>query len=88
VPNANGPGRCLALEILIPNAAIRNLVREDKIHQIYSAMQTGQNVSGMQTMNQSLYNLYARRLITRDDALNRSMEPDELDSMMRHGGRP
>jgi twitching motility protein PilT len=88
VPNANGPGRCLALEILIPNAAIRNLIREDKIHQIYSAMQTGQNVSGMQTMNQSLYNLVARRLVTRDDALNRSMEPDELDSMMRHGGRP
>ena len=87
VPNANGPGRCLALEILIPNAAIRNLVREDKIHQIYSAMQTGQSTSGMQTMNQSLYNLFARRLITRDDALNRSMEPDELDSMMRHGGR-
>jgi len=88
LPKSSGTGRCLAMEIMIPNAAIRNLIREDKIHQIYSAMQTGQNVSGMQTMNQSLYNLVARRLITRDDALNRSMEPDELDSMMRHGGRP
>jgi twitching motility protein PilT len=85
VPNAEGPGRAMAMEIMIPNAAIKNLIREDKVHQIYSVMQTGQATSGMQTMNQSLYNLYSRRLITRDDALGRSMEPDELETMMRHG---
>jgi twitching motility protein PilT len=84
VPNAEGPGRAMAMEIMIPNAAIKNLIREDKVHQIYSVMQTGQATSGMQTMNQSLYNLYSRRLITRDDALGRSMEPDELETMMRH----
>jgi twitching motility protein PilT len=83
VPNADGPGRSLALEIMIPNPAIRNLIREDKVHQIYSVMQTGQAVSGMQTMNQSLLNLCARRLITRDEALARSQEPDELEAMMR-----
>jgi twitching motility protein PilT len=85
VPNANGPGRALALEILIPNAAIRNLIREDKAHQIYSAMQMGQSTTGMQTMNQSLYSLYARKVITREEALNRSMESDELEMMIRTG---
>jgi twitching motility protein PilT len=85
VPNAEGAGRALALEILIPNAAIRNLIREDKVHQIYSAMQTGQATSGMQTMNQSLFSLVQRRVITRDEALGRSTEPDELEAMMRHG---
>ena len=54
LPRANGPGRALALEVMVPNAAIRNLIREDKIHQIYSAMQVGQEKFGMQTMNQSL----------------------------------
>jgi twitching motility protein PilT len=85
VPNANGPGRALALEILIPNAAIRNLIREDKAHQIYSTMQMGQTNSGMQTMNQSLYSLYARKVITREEALNRSTEADELEMMIRTG---
>jgi twitching motility protein PilT len=81
VPNADGPGRSLALEIMVPNVAIRNLIREDKVHQIYSAMQSGQAQSGMQTMNQSLFNLHARRIITRDDALARSTERDELEHM-------
>ena len=85
VPNANGPGRALAIEILIPNAAIRNLIREDKAHQIYSAMQMGQSTTGMQTMNQSLYSLFARKVITREEALNRSMESDELEMMIRTG---
>jgi twitching motility protein PilT len=85
VPNATGPGRNLALEILIPNAAIKNLIREDKAHQIYSTMQTGQSSSGMQTMNQSLYNLLMRRLITKEEALNRSPETDELDMMISKG---
>ncbi len=86
VPNATGPGRNLAMEILIPNAAIKNLIREDKAHQIYSTMQTGQASSGMQTLNQSLYNLFSRRLITKEEALNRSQEADELDMMIRQGG--
>ena len=50
----------MAMEILVPNAAIRNLIREDKIHQIYSMMQTGQSKFGMQTFNQSLATLYHR----------------------------
>jgi twitching motility protein PilT len=87
VPNADGPGRSLALEIMIPNVAIRNLIREDKVHQIYSVMQTGQATSGMQTMNQSLLNLYVRRVITRDEALGRSHEPDELEAMLRSAGK-
>jgi twitching motility protein PilT len=83
VPNANGPGRQLALEVMIPNAAMRNLIREDKIHQLYSVMQTGQSTSGMQTMNQSLYALLRKGLITREDAVLRSAEPDELEMMLR-----
>ncbi len=59
LPRANGPGRALALEVMVPNPAIRNLIREDKIHQIYSQMQVGQDKFGMQTMNQSLASLYA-----------------------------
>ncbi len=57
-----GGGRVLALEVMIPNAAIRNLIREDKIHQIYSIMQTGQSKFGMQTLNQSLYELYVKKV--------------------------
>lgn len=82
LPRANGPGRVLALELMVPNAAIRNLVREDKVHQIYSAMQVGQDRHGMQTLNQSLYALYARRLITLDEAMGRSNEQEELRNML------
>ncbi len=82
IPKATGKGRALALEIMIPNAAIRNLIREDKLHQIYSKMQVGQEKFGMQTMNQSLFNLHQRRLITLDDALGRSNDPDELKQML------
>ena len=85
VPNATGPGRNLAIEVLIPNAAIKNLIREDKAHQIYSVMQMGQSNSGMQTMNQSLYSLYTRRLVTKEEAINRSQEPDEMEMMIRQG---
>jgi len=85
VPNAVGPGRNLALEVLVPNAAIKNLIREDKVHQIYSSMQMGQNNSGMQTMNQSLFSLYSKRLITKEEAVNRSQEPDEMATMLRQG---
>jgi twitching motility protein PilT len=86
IPRANGPGRALSLEIMVPNAAIRNLIREDKIHQIYSQMQIGQEKFGMQTMNQSLAYLYQRRLIGMDDALGRSNDVDELRNLIQQGG--
>jgi twitching motility protein PilT len=82
IPTMDGRGRALCLEIMVPNAAIRNLVREDKVHQIYSQIQVGQAKSGMQTMNQSLLWLYQRRVISFDDAMARSSDPDELKQMM------
>jgi len=85
LPRANGPGRAMALEIMVPNSAIRNLVREDKIHQIHSAMQVGQENSGMQTMNQSLAALYQRRLISMETAMARTPDADELRSLMSQG---
>jgi len=83
---AGGPGRILALEIMVPNAAIRNLIREDKVHQIYSAMQVGQAKFGMQTFNQSLANLFSRRLITQEEAFGRSSDPEELKNILSSGG--
>jgi twitching motility protein PilT len=85
VPNANGPGRSMAVEVMIPNAAIRNMIREDKIHQIYSSMQTGQAVSGMQTLNQALYSLYSSDRISIDDALAYSQEVEEMQAMLKKG---
>jgi twitching motility protein PilT len=82
---ANGKGRVMAMEILVPNAAIRNLIREDKVHQIYSMMQTGQAKYGMQTFNQSLATLYFKKLITLQTALSRSSNPDELQEMISRG---
>ncbi len=73
-----GGGRVLAVEVLIPNPAIRNLIREDKVHQIYSHQQVGQEKFGMQTLNQSLANLYLRKLITYEDAIGRSPDFEEL----------
>ena len=84
VPRIHG-GRALAVEVMIPNAAIRNLIREGKIHQIYSAMQTGRNRHGMQTMNQALYGLYEKEWITMEEALGRSGIPDELRTMISRG---
>src|SRR3989442_8634223 len=66
---SSGKGRVMAMEIMVPNAAIRNLIREDKIHQVYSMMQAGQSKFGMQTFNQSLATLYHRKLITLEMAL-------------------
>ena len=86
LPRADGRGRTVAREILIPNPAIRNLIREDKIHQVYSAMQLGQEKFGMQTLNQSLYSLYAQRLISLDTALTRTSHLDELQDMINRGG--
>src|ERR1700726_2160127 len=85
LPRANGQGRVLAMEILVPNAAIRNLVREDKVHQIYSMMQTGQTKYGMQTLNQSLATLYFKKQISLQTALARSSNPDELQEMISRG---
>jgi len=85
IPKKSGIGRVLAVELLVPNPAIRNLIREDKIHQIYSMMQTGQTKFGMQTMNQSLFDLYSRRLISYEDAVGRSPVPDEIIAVIQKG---
>ena len=85
LPRASGSGRAMALEILVPNSAIRNLIREDKIHQIYSAMQTGQEKFGMQTFNQALATLYLQKQITLETAVARSQNADELQDMINRG---
>jgi twitching motility protein PilT len=85
LPKANGSGRCVAIEILVPTAGIRNLIREDKVHQIYSAMQTGQEKVGMQTMNQSLASLYFKRQISLEVAMTASSLRDELQEMINRG---
>jgi twitching motility protein PilT len=73
-----GGGRVLSMEVLVPNPAIRNLIREDKVHQIYSQQQIGQEKWGMQTLNQSLADLYLKKLITYEDAIARSTDSEEL----------
>ncbi|MEO5858708.1 MAG: type IV pilus twitching motility protein PilT [Pyrinomonadaceae bacterium] len=85
LPNAKGDGRAMALEILVPNPAIRNLIREDKIHQIYSMMQTGQDKFGMQTFNQALASLYHKKTITLEAAMNRTSNADELKELIERG---
>jgi twitching motility protein PilT len=85
LPRASGKGRALATEILVPNSAIRNLIREDKVHQIYSMMQSGQIKHGMQTFNQALATLYHRRMISLQTALSYSSLPDELQDMINRG---
>jgi twitching motility protein PilT len=85
LPKASGDGRAMALEILIPNAAIRNLIREDKVHQIYSMMQTGQDKFGMQTFNQALATLQQKRLISLETAMQRSSNTDELKELIERG---
>jgi len=82
LPRYNAPGRVMALEIMIPNPAIRNLIREDKVHQIYSQMQMGQQKFGMQTFNQSLCSLVQRRLISTENAFARTSDPEELRNML------
>ncbi|MEE9614240.1 MAG: ATPase, T2SS/T4P/T4SS family, partial [Thermodesulfobacteriota bacterium] len=86
IPTADGKGRAMCLEVMVPNSAIRNLIREDKLHQIYSQMQVGQSQFGMQTMNQGLMALYSRRAITLDEAVGRSSDPSELRQMMTNAG--
>jgi twitching motility protein PilT len=82
LPRPDQPGRVMACEVMIPNHAIRNLIREDKIHQLYSAMQMGQGQSGMQTLNQSFYQLYMRGFVALEEILARSSDPAELQSMV------
>ncbi len=86
IPRADGNGRIAATEILIPNVAIRNLIRESKVHQIYSAMQTGQEKHGMMTMNQSLAGLLMDRKISFEDCLNRSSNVEELQEILKRMG--
>jgi twitching motility protein PilT len=85
LPRADGKGRVASLEILVPTPAIRNLIRDDKVHQIYGAMQAGQEKLGMQTANQSLATLYMKRLITMDTAISASSNRDELQEMINRG---
>src|SRR5438045_8310878 len=85
LPKVGGQGRVMAMEIMVPNAAIRNLIREDKIHQIYSSMQSGQDKYGMQTFNQALATLYFNKQITLETAMIRSSMPDELTEMVNRG---
>ncbi len=85
LPRANGPGRALALEVMVPNTAIRALMRDDKIHQMYSQMQIGQGKSGMQTMNQSLAALVTKRLVDLETAKGRSPDIEELQQLINQG---
>src|SRR5213595_3199127 len=85
LPKIDGKGRVVSLEIMIPTPAIRNLIRDDKVHQIYGAMQTGQEKLGMQTANQSLASLHMKKLITLETALTASSNRDELQDMIHRG---
>jgi twitching motility protein PilT len=85
LPRVDGQGRVVSLEILVPSPAIRNLIRDDKVHQIYSTMQTGQEKLGMQTMNQALATLFLTRQITYETALGASSLKDELEQMINRG---
>jgi twitching motility protein PilT len=82
LPRLGQPGRAMALEVMLPNAAIRNLIREGKIHQIYTQMQMGQDKYGMQTLNQALFSLYKNKMISLEEAQGRSVEPDEFRMMV------
>src|SRR5499433_1475995 len=85
LPKSDGKGRVVSLEIMIPTPAIRSLIRDDKVHQIYGTMQAGQEKLGMQTANQSLASLFMRRQITLDTALGSSSNKDELQEMINSG---
>ncbi len=82
MPTSIGKGRVLALEALIFSPAIRNLIREDKLHQVYSAMQTGHAQFGMQTMNQALAKLVNEQVIARELALESTTFPEELRKLL------
>ncbi len=83
IPKLGGKGRVLAMEVMIPNPAIRNLIRENKIQQIYSQMQVGQAKFGMQTMNQALFSLAQHHQISLEEAMERSYNLDEFQQMVK-----
>jgi twitching motility protein PilT len=85
IPRIDTAGRVLAAELMIPNAAIRNLIRENKIHQIYSQLQLGQEKFGMQTLNQALASLVNKKIISEEDAYNRSSDIEELKQAISSG---
>ena len=85
LPRSDGRGRAMIMEVLVPTAAIRNLIREDKIHQIYSSMQSGQEKFGMQTFNQALATAYFQKQISLEVAMARSSNTDELQEMINRG---
>lgn len=85
LPRGNGSGRAVAMEVMVPNAAIRNLIREDKVHQLESVMQMGRGRYGMQTFNQSLADLFLAGQIEHGAALEYSINPDELRQMLNRG---
>jgi len=82
IPRSSGKGRALAVELLIANHAIRSQIRESKVHQIFSAIQTGQR-EGMQTMNQSLFGLITKGDISKEEALSRTTEIQDLERMFK-----
>lgn len=82
IPKSTGQGRAMAVEAMIPTSGIRNLIREDKLHQVYSAMQAGQDNTGMVTMNQSLLKLVQAGHLTKEHAVEASFVPDELAKML------
>jgi twitching motility protein PilT len=85
LPTADGQGRVPALEILLPDDAVRNLIRQGKVEQIYSVMQTG-TAKGMVTMEQSLAELILRGVITKELALSRSSRPEQLAGLLERAG--
>ena len=85
LPTADGQGRVAALEILLPDYAVRNLIRQRKLEQIYSVMQTG-TTRGMQTMEQALCDLVLRGTVSRDVALESSSYPDQLVGLLERSG--
>jgi len=82
IPRQGGKGRVLAAEVLIANAAVKSLIRESKVHQIYSVIQTSQK-EGMKTMNQALYELYQKKVITYEDAFLRTTDSDDLNRLFK-----
>ncbi|MFH1708312.1 MAG: type IV pilus twitching motility protein PilT [Planctomycetota bacterium] len=84
LPIVNNKGRCLASEVMLANDGVRSLIREDKAHQIYSMIQTG-GKQGMATMNQALYNLYKRGMITFEMAMSSTTKPEDLKQTFQRG---
>src|SRR6266536_3137266 len=87
LPTADGTGRVPALEVLFPDAAVRNLIRQGKVEQVYSVMQTNAS-RGMQTLEQSLADLYQRNVVKLEDALSRSSRPAQLIGLLERAGVP